>query len=69
MEEEDFRKPWCLALEMGTGMESCVSNDQRGQQPDEMETLLLEVRAGPVVKLLSSHVGRNHHEPTEQANR
>ena len=37
---------------------SCVSGDQRGQQLDEVENLLLEVRAGPVVKLLSSHVGR-----------
>ena len=27
VEEEGFRKPWCLALEMETGMGSCVSGD------------------------------------------
>ena len=27
VEEEGFREPWCLALEMGTGMGSCVSGD------------------------------------------
>ena len=27
MEEDGFRKPWCMALEMETVMGSCVTDD------------------------------------------